>query len=67
MVELLQNTIIDLLVSHFRDETNTYNNFSLLLEKINKDIRHIRKDYDLNHLKVFLGIVEGDTIHFSVL
>jgi hypothetical protein len=67
MVELLQNTIIDLLVSNIRDDENTYNNFSLLLEKINKDIRHIRKDYDLGNLKIFLGVVENETLHFSIL
>ncbi len=67
MVELLQNTIIDLLVSHIHEDGNTYNDFSLMLEKINKDIKHIRKDYDLKWLKIFLGIVDRDMVHFSIL
>ncbi|EKE26544.1 MAG: hypothetical protein ACD_4C00246G0001 [uncultured bacterium (gcode 4)] len=64
-LSLIENIIIDILL--WNSWSEVYSNFSLSLEKINKEIKKLSSDYNLSNLNVFVWIIEKETLHFSIL
>ncbi|MDD2487041.1 MAG: hypothetical protein PHS92_01605 [Candidatus Gracilibacteria bacterium] len=65
LLNIIENIAIDVLLSN--SGSDIYSNFSLSLEKINKEIKKLSTDYNLSELNIFVGIVEKETLHFSIL
>lgn len=64
----IENTIIDLILTNsLAIESDAYANFGYLLEKLNKYLKEIEKDSDFSDLSIFIGILQGESLHFSVL
>ena len=65
--EIIEKLIIDLFITKIDKYWDVYNSFSLILEKLNKELRSLSKNYNLDNLSIFLGIVQWDVFHFSIL
>jgi len=64
----IENTIIDLILTNsVSTGTDIYTHFGYLLERLNKYFKEIEKESNIESLSIFIGIVEGSTLHFSVL
>lgn len=51
----IENTVIDLIVSHVRSNgTDVYSDFGYLLEKLNKYLKEIAKNENISGLSIFL-------------
>lgn len=67
IVEILEKLIIDLVLLKLDRFGDVYNSFSLVLEKLNKELKTLSKDYNFEKLNIFLWVIQKDTIHFSIL
>ncbi|MCK9272532.1 hypothetical protein M0P65_03225 [Candidatus Gracilibacteria bacterium] len=65
LVNLIENIAIDILLANVSKDP--YNSFSLSLDKFNKEINKLGRDYNLSELNIFVGIITGGTLHFSIL
>jgi len=65
--EIVEKLIIDLFITKIDKYWDVYNSFSLILEKLNKELRNLSKNYNLDNINIFLGIVQWDIFHFSIL
>jgi len=65
--EIIEKLIIDLFITKIDKYWDVYNSFSLILEKLNKELRSLSKSYNLEWINIFLGIIQGDVFHFSIL
>lgn len=64
----IENTIIDLILTNSTTMgDDVYTHFGYLLERLNKYFKEIEKESDFASLSIFIGIVQGSTLHFSVL
>lgn len=63
----LETTIIDTLIVNQPKNGDIYAHFSFLLEKMNRGLRDLEKDYDLAGLEIFISIVESNVLHFSIV
>ncbi|MBP8016727.1 hypothetical protein KAZ01_01855, partial [Candidatus Gracilibacteria bacterium] len=67
ILNVIDNLIIDLVLSKNQKETDSYNSFSILLETLNREIKKLNKTYSLQNLNIFIGIIQQETFHFSIL
>ncbi len=67
VLNIIENLIIDLILSHTEKERDVYNSFSFILEKLNKEIKKLSKDSNFSNLNIFIWITQGDSLHFSIL
>ena len=64
----IENTVMDLILTNsIVEENDTYAHFGYLLERLNKYFKEIEKESDFESLSIFIGIVQGTTLHFSIL
>ena len=64
----IESTIIDLILTNsVAIESDSYTHFGFLLERLNKYFKEIEKESDFSSLSIFIGIVQGSTLHFSIL
>lgn len=63
--ELLEHTIIDLLIGNLQNEVHISDNLSFVLEKLNRHFNELQKQYDITGLNIFLGIFDRSELHFS--
>lgn len=66
-IDIIEKLIIDLFLTKIDKFGDVYDSFSLILEKLNKELKVLSKDYNLDWLNIFLWIVQNDTLHFSIL
>lgn len=65
---VIENTIIDFILANSDIIKNDiYSNFGYLLEKLNKYLKETAKGSDISNLSIFIGLVQSDTLHFSIL
>ncbi len=67
ILDIIENIIIDLILSHTEKERDVYNSFSFILEKLNKEIKKLSKDSNFSNLNIFIWIIQKDSLHFSIL
>ncbi|MDD2565265.1 MAG: hypothetical protein PHZ26_01110 [Candidatus Gracilibacteria bacterium] len=67
LVDIVEKLVIDLLITKIDKYGDVYDSFSLILEKLNKELKVLSKDYNLDTINIFLGIIQGDVLHFSIL
>lgn len=67
ILNVIDNLIIDLVLSKNQKETDSYNSFSILLETLNREIKKLNKTYSLQNLNIFIWIIQQETFHFSIL
>lgn len=67
IVDIIEKLIIDLLITKVDKYWDLYDSFSLVLEKLNKELKILSKDYNLEPINIFLWIIQGDIVHFSIL
>lgn len=65
--DIIERLIIDLLITKIDKNWDVYDSFSILLEKLNKEIKILSKDYALEELNIFIWICHQDILHFSIL
>ncbi|EKD66816.1 MAG: hypothetical protein ACD_49C00009G0041 [uncultured bacterium (gcode 4)] len=65
LVNLIENLAIDILLTNISKDP--YNSFSLSLDKLNKEINKLSRDYNLSELNIFVWIITSWTLHFSIL
>lgn len=65
LVSLIENIAIDIILANVSKDP--YNSFSLSLDKLNKEINKLSRDYNLSELNIFVWIITGWTLHFSIL
>lgn len=65
--EIIEKLIIDMFITKIDKYWDVYNSFSLILEKLNKELRNLAKNYNLDNINIFLWIVQWDVFHFSIL
>jgi ribosome-associated translation inhibitor RaiA len=54
VLNIIENLIIDLILSHTEKERDVYNSFSFILEKLNKEIKKLSKDSNFSNLNIFI-------------
>ncbi|EKE28757.1 MAG: hypothetical protein ACD_3C00018G0006 [uncultured bacterium (gcode 4)] len=67
IVDIIEKLIIDLLITKIDKFWDVYDSFSLVLEKLNKELRTLSKDYNLETINIFLWIIQWEIFHFSIL
>lgn len=65
--EIIEKLIIDLFITRIDKYWDVYNSFSLILERLNKELRTLSKSYNLDWINIFLWIVQWEVFHFSIL
>jgi len=63
----IENLIVDTLLSQTNDYTPLYNAFQGLLEKLNRELTTVSKDDPFQEFGLFIGLIEDETLHFSLL
>lgn len=67
LASIVENAIIDVILSNTPGNNDNYIGFSYILEKLNKYFRDMGKDAEFDGMNIFLGLIDNDTLHFSVL
>ena len=67
IVDIIEKLIIDLLLTKIDKFWDVYDSFSLILEKLNKELKVLSKDYNLDTINIFIWVVQWDVLHFSIL
>lgn len=67
LVDIVEKLVIDLLITKIDKYGDVYDSFSLILEKLNKELKVLSKDYNLDTINIFLWIIQWDVLHFSIL
>jgi hypothetical protein len=63
---ILEKAIIDILLGEKNTFPDAYTHVWYVLEKINKFLRDVGKEYDLSLCHIFIGAIDGETLHFSL-
>lgn len=66
-VNILENKLIDTILTYISRNNDIYSSFSFVLKKINQDILAIRQEYNIEWINVFIWIIEKEKIYFSVM
>ncbi|MDD4530894.1 MAG: hypothetical protein PHO80_05100, partial [Candidatus Gracilibacteria bacterium] len=67
ILNILENKIVDTILTFIGKNDTIYNSFSVILKQINKELLKVSGEFDLNKLNIFLGIIENDKLYFSAL
>lgn len=67
LTDIIEKLLVDLLITKLDKFWDVYDSFSLILEKLNKELKTLRNDYNLDALNIFVWIVQWDVLHFSIL
>lgn len=67
ILNILENKIVDTILTFIWKNDTIYNSFSVILKQINKELLKVSGEFDLNKLNIFLWIIENDKLYFSAL